>query len=157
MIAIDIPGRDSLRLCYGVFDFNGTLAVEGKVRAGVPERLAALARRLDELHVVTADTHGTVRAALANLPLQVTIIGRDRQAEAKERFIAALDPGRVVAIGNGQNDHLLLARAALGIAVIEGEGCAARSLAAADVVCGNIADALDLLLHPKRLEATLRS
>ena len=49
-----------------------------------------------------------------------------------------------MAIGNGRNDEALLAGAALSIVVIGDEGCAARTLANADVVCTNICAALDL-------------
>jgi soluble P-type ATPase len=51
----------------------------------------------------------------------------------------------------------MVKEAALGIAVIEKEGAAVETLLAADIVCGNILDALELLLNPKRLIATLRS
>jgi soluble P-type ATPase len=46
--------------------------------------------------------------------------------------------------------------AALGIAVIQAEGAAPQTLCAADVVVREIGDALDLLVQPKRLAATLR-
>jgi soluble P-type ATPase len=46
--------------------------------------------------------------------------------------------------------------AELGIAVAQAEGAAAQTLQAADLVVRDIADALDLLLHPQRLVATLR-
>lgn len=42
------------------------------------------------------------------------------------------------------------------IAIVGGEGCAADALAAADVVCTDVHDAIDLLLTPMRLVATLR-
>jgi soluble P-type ATPase len=60
-------------------------------------------------------------------------------------------------VGNGRNDRLMLEAAALGLAVILGEGASSATLAAADAVCLSIADALDLLIHPLRLTATLRS
>jgi len=50
-----------------------------------------------------------------------------------------------------------IARATLGIAVLGGEGLAAACLAAADVVAPSIESALDLLLYPRRLVATLRT
>jgi soluble P-type ATPase len=50
----------------------------------------------------------------------------------------------------------MLGEAALGIAVVGPEGAASASLAAADVVCGSILVALDLLLEPRALAATLR-
>ena len=59
-------------------------------------------------------------------------------------------------IGNGANDVLVLEGAALGIAVIGPEGASSAALRAADVVCASIVDALDLLLEPRALTATLR-
>jgi len=65
-------------------------------------------------------------------------------------------PG-TVAVGNGRNDTLMLAAAALGIGVVLAEGAATVALQSADIVCTGILPALDLLLHPLRLAATLRN
>jgi soluble P-type ATPase len=62
-----------------------------------------------------------------------------------------------VAIGNGRNDVNMLAEAALGIAVMGPEGTSSEAVRAADVVVMSINEALDVLLHPERLKATLRS
>jgi soluble P-type ATPase len=50
----------------------------------------------------------------------------------------------------------MLKQAALGIAVIQTEGAATAALLAAEIITPGIFDALDLLLHPDRLKATLR-
>jgi soluble P-type ATPase len=50
----------------------------------------------------------------------------------------------------------MLAAAALGIAVNGTEGMSTAALLAADIYVPNILDALDLLLHPDRLRASLR-
>ncbi len=50
----------------------------------------------------------------------------------------------------------MIKTAAIGIAVVGLEGAAAELLPAADVVVNNIYDALDLILNPLRLKATLR-
>lgn len=156
MIALDVPGFAALRLHSAVLDFNGTLARDGRLLPGTAPRLRALAAKL-ALHVVTADTTGTAARALARLPVAVRILGSTRQAAAKAAIVRALGAEGVVAIGNGRNDVAMLARAALGIAVCGPEGCAADALAAARVVCRDIRDALDLLLTPLRLTATLRA
>lgn len=155
MIEIAVPGRDIIRLRYAIFDFNGTLAVAGRLREGVAGRLHRLAEQL-ELHALTGDTYGTAREALAGLPLAVAVMPDHNQAEAKQEALRALGTGSTAAIGNGYNDRLIVSEAALGVAVLEGEGASTATLAAADVVCTSILDALDLLLHPKRLVATLR-
>ena len=157
MIAVDVPAFGALRLRHAVLDFNGTLALDGRLLPGVAQRLRALAAVRHCLHVVTADTTGTATRALAKLPLEVRILGVARQAAAKAAVVNRLGAASVVAIGNGRNDVAMLARAALGIAVCGPEGCAADALAAARVICLDIRDALDLLLTPLRLVATLRA
>ena len=59
-------------------------------------------------------------------------------------------------MGNGRNDRLMLQTAALGVAVCQAEGAAVPTMLAADVMGSDIQDALDLLIHPLRLVATLR-
>lgn len=155
MLEIAIPGAETLRLEHLVADYNGTLARDGRLLPGVSEAFASLAGRLD-LHVVTADTHGGARAALAGLPCRLTILPAGAQDEAKRDFVEALGAARCVVLGNGRNDRLMLAAAGLGIAVIEAEGVAVATLQAARVAVFGIDAALGLLLNPARLVATLR-
>jgi len=63
----------------------------------------------------------------------------------------------VAAVGNGRNDRRMLQAAGLGIAVVQREGCAVETLMGADVAAPDILSALELLLEPLRLTATLRS
>jgi P-type E1-E2 ATPase len=155
MIEIDIPGYRHLRLEHLVLDYNGTLAVDGRLASGVPERLQRLADAL-RIHVITADTFGEVRASVADLPCTLHVLPPQSQAEAKRDYVRRLDADRTVCMGNGNNDRLMLAEAALGVAVVLAEGACSSCITAADVVCRDINDALDLLCHPLRLTATLR-
>lgn len=156
MLEIAIPGGESLRLDHLVADFNGTLARDGILLPGVADAFWNLAERLD-LHVVTADTHGGARAALAGLPCQLAILPEGGQDAAKLAYLDRLGAARCVALGNGRNDRLMLAAARLGIAVIEAEGVAVETLLAARIAAPGIAAALGLLLNPARLTATLRT
>lgn len=156
MIAIDIPGRGPLRLECLVLDYNGTIAVDGALLDGVADALRSLAASL-EVHVVTADTFGKAADGLAGLPVRLVVLGADRQDLAKLEYVTALGCERVVAVGNGRNDRRMLEAAALGIALVQAEGAAVETLLAADVACASIRDALQLLLFPGRLVATLRS
>jgi soluble P-type ATPase len=155
VLEIPIPGAAGLTLEHLVLDFNGTLAVDGRLLPGVAEALPPLAAALT-IHVVTADTFGSAAQALAGLPVKLTVVGPGPQAQRKRQYLEALDPQRCAAVGNGRNDVELLAAAALGIVVIQGEGAAKDTLLAADVVAPDIGTALGLLLHPDRLAATLR-
>ncbi|HDS06024.1 MAG TPA: ATPase P, partial [Bacteroides sp.] len=60
MIEIEIPGYKTIHAEHLVLDFNGTLAVDGHLIDGVADQLFRLSADL-EVHVLTADTFGTVR------------------------------------------------------------------------------------------------
>jgi soluble P-type ATPase len=156
MIDLDIPGHRRLALDTLVCDFNGTLACDGSLIASVRPRLAMLAARW-RIRFVTADTFGTARRELAGIPGELDVLAVERQAEAKRALVESMGAQRVVAIGNGRNDALMLARAALAIGVMGDEGIAVEALQACHVVVRDVADALDLLLVEKRLVSTLRA
>ena len=156
MIQVDIPGYRELQLAHLVMDYNGTLAVDGELEAGVGEVLSALSAHLT-IHVVTADTFGLAAEQLKAVPLNLSILPPGHQDVAKRDYVNRLGCARTVAVGNGRNDRLMLQGAERGIAVVLREGAAAVTLAAADIVCMGIVPALELLSHPLRLTATLRS
>ncbi len=156
MMEIIIPGRGRLRLEHLVLDYNGTLACDGVLLDGVSERIADLSRKLS-IHVLTADTFGNAREGLKGLPCEIVVLPPEDQAEAKERYVEGIGSEVTVCVGNGRNDRLMLGRAALGVAVVLEEGAAREALEAANVACNGIHSALDMLINPKRLVATLRS
>ncbi len=155
MLTISIPGGATLIIEHLVLDYNGTLAVDGELLPGVAVRLNALAADV-QVHVVTADTFGKAGAALDGVHCTLSILPPGGQDAAKLAVIQNLGPEHVAAFGNGRNDRLMLKTAALGVAVLGGEGASVATLLAADVVAPGIEPALDLLLHPLRLVATLR-
>ena len=156
MIEIEIPGHKTLRLDHLVLDYNGTLACDGKLLPGIEARLKSLAGKL-RIHVVTADTFGKASSELEGLPCELVILPIEAQDEEKLDYIRKLGAQSTTCIGNGRNDRLMLAEAALGLAVILEEGASTEALTAADVVCASVTSALDLLSNPLRLVATLRS
>jgi P-type E1-E2 ATPase len=107
--------------------------------------------------MITADTFGAGNevAARLNIPIH-RLSSEDPEAIQKAKLVRRLQADRVVAIGNGANDIAMLREAAVGIAVIGPEGCSREALEAADIVAPSIVSALDLLLNPMRLVATLR-
>ncbi|MCU0643972.1 MAG: ATPase P [bacterium] len=155
MIEIEIPGFGNLSLQHLVLDYNGTLACDGKLLEGVRERLSVLSENID-VHVITADTFGLVRTEMNGTPCHIEILGRSNEAAQKENFIRTLGAESVVAIGNGNNDQLMLKKARLSIAIMGHEGCAVAALQAADIVVTDINAGLDLLIAPLRCKATLR-
>lgn len=155
MLQIDIPGVGTLQLKHLICDYNGTLALDGRLLDGVAERLQALGRKL-MLHVVTGDALGSAEAELAALDVNLLVLAETDQAIAKEDYLRTLGLHGVVAIGNGSNDRYLLQQAALGIAVIGPEGASPVALGSADLVALDILGALDMLTHPQRVVASLR-
>ena len=156
MIEIDIPGNKILQLEYLVLDYNGTIAFDGVLIDGVKECLAELSQILT-VHVITADTFGSVKKAIEDIDCKLAVIPLDRQDAAKLAYVKNLGCEKTVSMGNGKNDCLMLKASALGVAVIQGEGAALETLTSADVVCTDIGSALSLLGNPLRLIATLRS
>jgi soluble P-type ATPase len=155
MITVNIPGRGTCNYRHIVLDFNGTMACDGILIAGVEEKLNLLAEQL-EVHILTADTFGLCRSSCTGIKGNIQILSSEIGAREKENYIEALGAENVIAVGNGANDALMLQRSALGIAVIGPECASARALEAADVIARDINAALEMLLNPKRLTATLR-
>ena len=155
MIEINIPGYRKLQLEHLVLDYNGTIAFNGDLIAGVKENLETLADEL-QIHILTADTFGKARSGLEGIKCQISILAPEAQDIGKLEYVKGLGVENTVCVGNGRNDQLMLKEAALGIAVILDEGAAVETLRAADIVCTNIVSALELLDNPLRLMATLR-
>lgn len=155
MLEIAVPGRKTLKLENLVLDMNGTVAVDGYTIKGVAERINFLKKYLD-VYLITAGTHGNLDALRDTLEAEVHRIEPCGEAQQKQRFIENLGADKTAAIGNGSNDTLMLKASAISIAVIGDEGASTEALLSAQLVVTNINSALDLLLKPKRLVATLR-
>jgi soluble P-type ATPase len=155
MIHLDIPGRRPCTFEHLTLDLNGTLALDGDLLPGVASRLATLSAHLT-IYLLTADTGGNAVEIGDRLGISLALIEPGDEARQKQAFVERLGAAHVVAIGNGANDAGMLSAAALGIAVLGPEGLAPETMCAADVMVNRIEDGLDLLLHPRRLVATLR-
>ena len=156
MIIIEIHGRKTIEVHHLVLDFNGTLAIDGKLIDGTKPLLELLSNQLT-IHVVTAVTFGTAESELSGINCTLKIISPEMQDMQKESHVFNLGEDHVIAIGNGLNDALMLKCAALGIVVLQKEGASVKTLLNADLVCNNIIDALELLTKPKRISASLRN
>jgi soluble P-type ATPase len=73
MIQIQIPGSQDLEIEHVLFDFNGTIAVDGHLIEGVKEKINHYSDRL-AFHVITADTFGSVQKQLENVNCTLHII-----------------------------------------------------------------------------------
>jgi soluble P-type ATPase len=155
MMIFDIPGYTRLEIKHVVCDYNGTIAVDGKLIDGVCEIINELSKEL-EFHVITADTYGFVERELKNVNCKLIKISNQNQAQSKLEYVSGIGKDRTVCIGNGNNDRLMLKEACLGIALVQEEGACVETLLSSTVVCKSIIDAFGYFKEPKRLIATLR-
>ncbi len=143
-----------MTLEYLVLDLNGTVALDGALLPGVAQAVEQLGENL-ACHLVTADTFGTA-GKLFGSGVTVQVIQTGNEGAQKLALVKNLGLEKVAALGNGANDVEMLKASALGIAVLGYEGAAVAALAAADLVAPGPLAALELLLKPDRLRATLR-
>lgn len=128
MMEIEIPGREKpLRLRSLVLDYNGTIALDGRILPEAAEGIRALSGFLD-IYVLTADTHGTAAQACEDLPVTLRTFPREGAGAFKADIVREL-----------------------------GEGVCAALISHADILVRSGGDALGLLRHPARLTATMRS
>lgn len=168
-LRFNVPGMGPKEISVLVLDYNGTIADRGHLLPGVAERLRRLAEEL-EIHVFTADTFGTVKAELsealgmemASGRIAVDIIPQATQRPgldeggAKLRMLEALGAVNCCAMGNGRNDVAMLSAAELSFCILGREGCFPGALNAAQILCRDILEALDMLTETQCCIATLR-
>ncbi|MEW6417629.1 MAG: ATPase P [Nitrospirota bacterium] len=155
MFELEIPGFGYIRLEHLVSDFTGTLSVDGKLLQGVKEKLNEIAKFLS-VHILTADTFGMAKAELVDVNCEIHILTGENHDVQKEEYVKSLGSEGVVTLGNGSNDRRMLREAKIGIAICLDEGCSVDAVQSADILVKSPADALDLMLNPKRMKATLR-
>ncbi len=155
MNKITIPNYKTLDIQNIVLDYNGTIAFDGVMKESVKKLISELAHTF-RVHIITADTFGSVASQSEGLDITLKILSSDDHTQEKAEYIKELGAEGCVAFGNGNNDALMLESAVVGIAIMGEEGCTKDTLLSSDIICHSIEDALALVLHPKRLIATLR-
>jgi soluble P-type ATPase len=108
------------------------------------------------VHVLTSDTFGLARQELEGVNCLLHVLEGEGHLTQKEKYVISLGAETVAALGNGNNDAGMLGAAALGICVCLKEGCSTEALKKSRILVRSPIDAIDLLLYPKRLTATLR-
>ena len=109
-----------------------------------------------DIFLVTADMNKNAERLVKDLPVKLYKIKEAKEDDQKLRVVLKKGKNNTVSIGNGCNDVSMLKESAIGICMVGGEGASAEAMMASDLVVVTINDALDLLLKPHRLGATLR-
>ncbi|RKD22126.1 Soluble P-type ATPase [Caminicella sporogenes DSM 14501] len=155
MLEIEIPSFKKINVENIVFDYNGTLAVDGNLIEGVKERLLELTKILN-VYILTADTYGTVKENFEGLNVDIHIISKGNERLDKYEFVKYLGFDKTITVGNGNNDLLMIKESAIGICVLGREGLATETFINSDIIVNNIVDVFDMIIEKRRLIATLR-
>ncbi len=156
MIEFTIPGRGRMRIKNIVFDVNGTIAIDGKIDEKIKKKLEKLAQKVTVI-LLTADTYGTIEKEMGKTGIKIQKISSPGEVEEKEDFIKKLGEEQTIAIGNGENDRLMLKRAILGICVVDKEGASSKAVTNSDIVVYGRETVFELIDNPQRIIASLRS
>lgn len=156
MIEITIPGRVKMVIENIVFDFNGTLAVDGKVSETIREKIMEINEFLN-VFILTADIYGSVYKQCKNLGVSIKTFPQENTGIEKRKIVEQLGNQNTITIGNGVNDILMMKDSILSIGVIGKEGASGKLLTSSDIIVNDIMDVFDMINNKDRISATLRS
>lgn len=148
-----VPGMGELELKTVILDLNGTISVNGNLVEGVHERLAKLRELQYKIILFTGNTRGDADDIARDLGIDWV---QAKDADAKADEARKLEPETCVSIGNGLIDLELMKAVKLRIVTLQAEGVHVQTLLNSDIVIPTINDALDLLINPDVLIASLR-
>ncbi|MEM3587531.1 MAG: HAD hydrolase family protein [Candidatus Jordarchaeaceae archaeon] len=157
MITFSIPGIGNIEIRNVVFDLNGTLSMSGNIASEVQEKIHQLSKKV-EIFLLSSDTRGNLREIAEKLGVNWHRVSASSLSEnvVKENFVEKLGAENTIAVGNGKNDELMLKKAKIGIAVIGEEGASPSTILNADIIVTNPVHALELILDPQKIIATMR-
>ena len=157
MKEINIPNLGKINIENVIFDINGTLQFEGKISEDLIPKFVKL-KEIYNVYLVSSDTRGNLKEIAKKLDVDYVKIDPKgiTDAEAKNNELKRLGKDITVAIGNGNNDELMLKNAILGLVIIGSEGASVKSIINSDVAFQDPISAIDFLLDETTMIATLR-
>lgn len=153
---IDIPGKGVLNIKNVVFDYNGTIAVNGIIKESIKENLIKLKEEVN-IYVLTADTYGFAKAECEKLGIKILTFPKEGAGKFKDEIVEGIGYENTICVGNGFNDIEMCKKAALSIGVIDEEGIASSLIGCTDIIANGIESAINILLNKNRVIATLRT
>ena len=154
MISIQRPGMESLDIHFILIDFEGTLAMDGRVHPKAKDKVNLLSKRAT-ITILTKSNREKVEETLKKMKVEILYVTEEDSSQQKLNVLQRLGPHQTAVIGNGLDDVRIMEQAGLGLCVIGKEGSSAEAVAKADLVVTNVLDALDFLLKPMRQRAAL--
>jgi P-type E1-E2 ATPase len=158
MKEVNIPKLGTIKIKNIIFDMNGTIQFKGQVSDEIVKKFNELKKHFN-VYLVSSDTRGNLSAIAQKLGVEYIKIAPANitDAEEKNNVLLKLGKEQTIAVGNGNNDALMLKNALLGIAIIGNEGASSKSILNSNVVFTDPLSAIDFLLDEKIMIATLRS
>lgn len=156
MLIYDIPGRGNIEIENVIFDYNGTIAVNGEILEGVKSLLLELKKYVN-IYILTADTYGTVEKECNGIDVKVLTFPQKNAGKSKRDIVEKIGGEKTLCVGNGFNDILMFKEAILSIIVIEGEGASGKLFIHADIVARSILEVIEIILNKNKMKATLRN
>jgi soluble P-type ATPase len=154
MISIQRPGMESLDIHFVLIDFEGTLAMDGRVHPKAKDKVNLLSKRAT-ITILTKSNREKVVETLRKMKAEILYVTEGDSSQQKLNVLQRLGPHQTAVIGNGLDDVRIMEQAGLGMCVIGKEGASAEAMAKADLVVTHVLDALDFLLKPLRQRAML--
>ena len=154
MISILRPGMESLDIHFVLIDFEGTLAMDGRVHPKAKDKVNLLSKRAT-ITILTKSNREKVEETLKKMKVEILYLTEEDSSQQKLNVLQRLGSHQTAVIGNGLDDVRIMEQAGLGMCVIGKEGSSAEAMAKANLVVNNVLDALDFLLKPLRQRATL--
>ena len=157
MRMFDIPNYGKIHIKNILFDVNGTIQFDGRIPTKVKKRIKRL-KNYYNIFLISADTRGNLNQIALNLGVKSIKISPSEllEAETKNNELIKLGREETVAIGNGNNDFMMLKNAILSIAILGKEGLSSNTLMNSELVFSNCIDAINFLMDEKKVIATLR-
>lgn len=150
----DIPGKGPLEIKTIILDLNGTLSVGGNIVDGSDKLLAKLKEAGFRIVLFTGNTRNDADQICQQLGIEWRLA---KNAEDKQHLAHEFESSSCVSIGNGLIDLQLMKAVALRIVTLQAEGVHVQTMLNSDIIVPSFIDALELLLDPQRLIATLRT
>ena len=153
-----IPNYGKITIENIIFDINGTIQFNGQISDDLVKKIEEL-KKVYKIYLVSADTRGNLKELAEKLNVSYIKINpvENSEAEEKNRELIRLGKDVTVAIGNGNNDALMLKNAILGITILGSEGATIKSILNSEVIVPDPISAINLLLDEKIMIGTLRS
>lgn len=148
-----VPGVGELELNTIIFDLNGTLTVRGKLPQEVFEQIQKLRDIGFTCVLFSGDQRGNAQKLAQELGIDFV---PTKDTKAKREAARKYDKEHIVAVGNARIDIGVFENAKVRIGTLQAEGIHPGILSHIDILVPSIINALDLLLDPDSLAATMR-